>query len=450
MILSRLLAGVAGMVLLAGCSLDLGDTLGGGGSSIKGGAQVVGDEPNAVKAGASVLAQSGSAVDAVTAMYFTLASTYPQAAGLGGGGVCIVRDVKKGIAEEFSFLPKKASGGGEYAVPGNVRGFAAMQSAYGSLPWRKVVAIGESHARAGFALTRALRSRLGDAEGTVRLDADLAREFMDESGKLKEAGKTVAAPDLAATLAAIRTEGANAFYTGRIAAAIAAYTSAQGGAITVADLGDYKVGRATPRVMQVGGNYVYLPVAGKGVGVFAAALIDAVARGGDGQALSDVAQKTLTGLGLQNQGGDRGATGFAATDTNDQTVACAVTMNGSFGSGRSVPGIGVTLARAPVAGDAVASTVFLAPVIASSGADAPAVLTGVGAGGAGGSAALVDTLSKLARGQTILTRNELRTAGQGASSSDTVNAIVCNGTACAALSDPAAYGFGLTVPFDEK
>lgn len=446
----RLLAGVAGLVLLAGCSMDVGSTFGFGGSA-KPGALVVGDEPNAVKAGALILTQGGSAADAATAMYFTMAATYPQAAGLGGGGVCIVRDIEKGVAEEFSFLPKAAADGGEFAVPGNVRGFADVQHAYGSLPWKKVVALGEGYAGTGFPVSRALRARLDAGIALVRLDASLAREFMDEAGDLKSVGVHVLSPDLASTLAAIREEGPDVFYKGRIAAAIAAYSTQQGGGVSAADLAAYKTERATPRVIQVGGNYVYLPAAGKGVGVYVAALIDAVARGAaDGQTLPDLAQKTLAGLNLQNQGTDQGATGFAVTDTAGQTVVCAVTMNGAFGSGRTVHGTGVTMARSP-GGDVAPSDIFLAPVIASPSADAPAVLAGAGAGGPGSSAALADLLLRLSRGQSIVTRGELRGgAGKGASSADTVNAIICREQSCTALADPSAYGFGLTVPFDEK
>src|ERR1700679_2465285 len=67
---------------------------------------VVGDEPYAVKAGALVLSQGGSAVDAATATYFSLAATYPVAAGLGGGGVCVVHDSASGRNETFNFLAR--------------------------------------------------------------------------------------------------------------------------------------------------------------------------------------------------------------------------------------------------------------------------------------------------------------------------------------------------------
>ena len=143
MLYSRALAGVAGMLLLAGCSVDIGsigDTVGLSSSSPgTTGALVVGDEPFAVRAGAAILGQGGNAVDAATAMYFTLAVTYPVAAGLGGGGLCIVHDPLKNTTQEIDFEAGDAAKPGAYAVPGNVRGFALMQGAFGALPWQKVV-----------------------------------------------------------------------------------------------------------------------------------------------------------------------------------------------------------------------------------------------------------------------------------------------------------------------
>src|SRR6185503_11729176 len=102
--------------------------------------------------------------------------------GLGGGGICIVQDRGRGTVEEFDFLARDASGGGAYAVPGNVRGFALMQSLYGALPWQRDVSPGEEYAAAGFPISHALAPRLAAARDIIRLDASLAGEFLDEGG----------------------------------------------------------------------------------------------------------------------------------------------------------------------------------------------------------------------------------------------------------------------------
>ena len=63
----------------------------------------VADEPLTARAGAAALTLHGSAVDAVTTMFFTLAATYPVAAGLGGTGICLVSDTR-GQLRQFDFL----------------------------------------------------------------------------------------------------------------------------------------------------------------------------------------------------------------------------------------------------------------------------------------------------------------------------------------------------------
>jgi gamma-glutamyltranspeptidase / glutathione hydrolase len=450
MLYSRALAGIAGMVLLAGCSFDIGNSIGFSGS-LKPQAMVVGDEPYAVKVGALSLAQGGNAVDAATAMYFALSVTYPVAAGLGGGGICIVHDPAKNQTEEFDFLASDAASGGAYAVPGNVRGFALMQAAYGDMPWQKVVSPAEGYARTGFPISRALASRLAEGSDVIRLDAGLSAAFMDEGGQPKAAGASGVSPELADTLSAIRANGPDALYSGAIADKIVAYAAAEGGAISREELAAYKAMRTTPRVTQIGSDYVFLPNQRIGAGAFASALIDNLKRsqGLEGGAKDTQAaviravQQTLSDFKIAALPKDLGATGFAATDAKGLAVACAVTMNGPFGSGHTARGTGVTLARSPSTAAAGQASAFLTPMIASPSADGMPVLAGAGAGGPNGSAAIAYALARIANGDEILTRNNLRSTG--VAPYDTVNAIICSGDVCAALPDPAANGLGAVV-----
>jgi gamma-glutamyltranspeptidase / glutathione hydrolase len=450
---SRILACLSSLLLLSGCVSDLdaslglndgGTTAGSTGGSAS--ALVVGDEPFAVKVGASVLGQGGSAADAATAMYFALSVTYPVAAGLGGGGICLVHDGASGRTEEFDFLAHDSAGGGAYAVPGNVRGFSLLQSLYGALPWQRDVAPAESFAATGFPISHALSVRLTTAQDIIRLDANLAAEFLDESGAAKPVGAVVSNPDLAQTLAAIRTGGPDAFYKGTVGARILAYSSAQGGAIGVPEYARYEAQRGVPQTLQIGSQTVYLPAQRMGAGAFAGALFDTLNRAqetstgaADLQAAVVVAVKqALAKFGVSSLPPDLGATGFAATDSNGQAVACAVTMNGPFGSGHNAQGTGVTLARAPSSGQAGLASAFVTPVIATNGGNAVS-LAGAGAGGPNGTAAMGYTLARLGRGEAIGTRADLRSTG--VAPFDTINVIVCQGP-CVALSDPGANGLG--------
>ena len=66
-------------------------------------------------------------------------------------------------------------------------------------------------------------------------------------------------------------------------------------------------------------------------------------------------RQTLAGFGVASLPRDLGSTGFAAVDANGEAAACAVTMNGPFGSGRTAAGTGVVLAAARPAPAGLAS-----------------------------------------------------------------------------------------------
>jgi len=432
-------------VLLTGCSLgsDIGNTvnstLGIGSNSVSAQSTglVVGDEPFAVKTGAAILNQGGSAADAAAAMFFAMTATYPVAAGLGGGGICIVADPAKGL-REFDFLPRAARAGGAYAVPGAVRGFYDMQAAFGTLPWQRIVSGGEAYAAAGFPISHALSARLANAQNAVRLDASLAAEFLGENGNPKPEGTVVTNDALSQTLAAIRLSGADGFYAGAVADQILRYSASQGGAISAADLSDYRTAVTAPRTMTQGGYAVAIPNATTGAGAFAASLFANAARGGDpeGAVVSGVRQ-SLASFGITALPPDLGGTGFAAADRNGQAVTCAVTMNGAFGASHSAGTSGVLLANAPSSPAGIAGA-FLTPLIARDG-NGRIALAGVGAGGPNGTAAVIYALLKLASGGELGRPGDLRSTG--AAPMVTVNAIACQ-NACVALSDPGGHGLG--------
>jgi gamma-glutamyltranspeptidase/glutathione hydrolase len=396
---------------------------------------VVSDEPLASRAGASVLTSQGNAVDAVSAMFFTLAATYPVAGGLGGGGICLVRQAN-GQVTECDFLTRTPARSGAYAVPGGVRGIADMQRQFGALPWQRVVAPGEAYAATGFPISHALFTRLAVAQNIIRLDASLAAQFLDETGQPRAAGTEVRNPALGQTMSEIRLNGADGFYKGVPGARIEAYSNAQGGAVTLDELAAVKTQQGAPGMRNAGDLAIYQPGARTGAGAFTASLFDNLSRqrGGPGDLASAVRQ-SLASFGVARLPGDFGSTGFAAVDANGQAAACAVTLNGPFGSGRTATGTGVLLAASPQAQTGLASA-FLAPMIAVR--DGSVAIVATGAGGPGGAAAAVNAVVQTANGRRLGKRGDLR--GTGTAPVDAVNAISCNEEVCVALPDPGGHG----------
>ena len=403
----------------------------------------VADEPLAARAGAAALADQGTAVDAVATMFFTLTATYPVAAGLGSGGICLVRDVS-GQVTEFDFLTKAPKAGGYYALPGAVAGFATMHGLYGALPWQRIVAPGEAFASTGFPISEALASRLAPEQNLLRLDAGLAGEFLDEGGRPRAAGAEARNVPLGVTLGEIRLSKADGFYNGTVAANITAYSSAQGGGISAGELAATRALQDPARSRAMGGFTIYLPGARTGAGAFSAAMLANLAR--DLRATRNPAGATqaavrdlLAGFGVARVPGDMGSTGFAAVDANGAAASCAVTLNGPFGSGRTAGNTGVVLGATPSSQAGLASA-FLAPVIATS--NGAVALAGAGAGGPDGTAAAIYAVLEAAGGRELGKRGDLR--GTGRAPYDTVNMISCSSEACVALTDPGAHGAGVT------
>jgi gamma-glutamyltranspeptidase/glutathione hydrolase len=399
----------------------------------------VSDEPYAAQTGAAILSQGGNAADAVSAMFFTLTATYPVAAGLGGGGLCLVRDTQ-GRIREFDFLPHAANGGGTVAVPGAVAGFYDLQKTYGSLPWQRDVAAGEAYAATGFPISHVLAQRLAAAQNIIRLDPALSAEFLGSSSQIKTEGTVVSNPDLSVTLGLIRQNGAEGFYTGAVAASLAGASAGQGGALSTAELAGYRSTQTQARILTLGSLSAAIPGPSTGAGAFSDKVLTGV-RGNDLAAATVSAIRTaLASFNIQSVPPDLGATGFAALDANGGAAACAVTLNGPFGSGHSAAQTGVILAAAP-SSPAGISSAFLTPVIATD-AGGQVALAGVGAGGPNGTGAVMYALMRLATGQSLMRPGDLRSTGLAPLA--TVNAIACNGL-CVALPDPGGNGLGSSV-----
>ena len=350
------------------------------GSSFAG--AVVADEPTAALIARNVLEKGGNAADAATALYFALSVTYPAAASLGGGGVCLVRDATgKGEVSTISFPVVKAQAGGAIGVPGNVRGFALIQARYGSKPWATLVSPAERLAVMGTQISRATARQLADNTIIISHSPDLKQLFLQTDGSPYRKTDTLRQLKLASSLGHIRAAGVNAFYEGSFANRLVQQSAAYGGAMSLADLHDYRPVLGPAQSIAANELEIKLPSANIMAGKFAANLWQEVQSGAN-TTLEDKATMAAVALGARNGvslDGNYGSTSFVTVDGEGGAVACGLSMNGSFGAGHATKASGIVLASTPNATTTGHGSDYLVPVMVVR-AKASDGLYGAGAG----------------------------------------------------------------------
>ncbi len=219
-------------------------------------------ERRASEIGAEILRRGGNAVDAAVATGFALAVTLPRAGNLGGGGFMLVhlaktnetlaidyRETAPAAATRDMFLDSKGDpdpvksreSGLSVGVPGTVRGLALAHEKYGSgrFSLAQLIKPAARLAREGIPVEDDLADSLpGAAPRFARFPASAA--IFLKGGKALGRGETLVQSDLAVTLEAIRQQGPDAFYSGRIATAIASSVRELGGVMSEADLTAYR------------------------------------------------------------------------------------------------------------------------------------------------------------------------------------------------------------------
>jgi gamma-glutamyltranspeptidase / glutathione hydrolase len=219
-------------------------------------------ERRASEVGVDILKRGGNAVDAAVAVGFALAVTLPRAGNLGGGGFMLVYSAKtkESIAIDYRetapaastrdmFLnaqgnpdPAKSRDSGlAIGIPGTVRGLALAHERYGSgrLSLAQLIEPAIRLATDGIPVEDDLADSLPAAQAKLARFPASAAVFLRD-GKPLQRGDRLVQPDLATTLSAIAQQGPDAFYSGRIAAAIASSVQAIGGIMTEADLAAYR------------------------------------------------------------------------------------------------------------------------------------------------------------------------------------------------------------------
>ncbi|HEY2900822.1 MAG TPA: gamma-glutamyltransferase [Polyangia bacterium] len=225
---------------------------------------VASDNPSASQAGLSRLRAGGNAIDAACATALALGVVHPFASGMGGGGFAVIYIAKEHKTYALDFRERAPAaitpalflrdgkadpslsrqGGLAAAVPGEVRGLGEMVRRWGKLPFGKCVEPAERLAKAGFPVSWRLAEALQEIpRSSPPADPIFAQVF---AGKPPHENEIARRPDLAWTLGQLRTGGAQAFYSGPVAAAIVSAVRAAGGVMTADDLKAYTAVERVP------------------------------------------------------------------------------------------------------------------------------------------------------------------------------------------------------------
>jgi len=220
-------------------------------------------------AGVEILKKGGNAVDAAVATGFALASTYPSAGNLAGGGFMLIhladgnrqimidyREAAPALASRDMYLAPDGSvmtdlgsarvGWRASGVPGTVAGLAEAFAKYGSgkVTWAEVIEPARRLAE-GHVLTQGAVANLRAAAPLLSRFEESKRIYLN-SGAGWQAGDTWRQPELAATLARLQTNGPREFYEGVTAERIAAAMEKNGGTLRLPDLKNYRAIERVP------------------------------------------------------------------------------------------------------------------------------------------------------------------------------------------------------------
>ena len=225
--------------------------------------------PLASMAGIRMLLAGGNAVDAAVAVGSTLNVVEPFMSSCGGIGLLVISRAKTGERQVLDFIGRSpraadptrctddelAGGPKACATPGNLGGWLAAHERFGSLPRATVFAPAIDHAEHGVPLTWKNVDFFGQARATLARSPEAQRLYLGDGGL--RPGKVVTYKELASTFRQVVEGGADVFYRGSIAKAIARAVQEAGGWLTEEDLGAFRAEWREPAVIRYRAHDVY-------------------------------------------------------------------------------------------------------------------------------------------------------------------------------------------------
>jgi gamma-glutamyltranspeptidase/glutathione hydrolase len=212
--------------------------------------------PLAAQVGLDVLKRGGNAIDAAIAANAAIGLMEPMSCGIGGDLFAIVWDArtkklyglnasgrspyqatrdyfeKKGLKEIPEIGPLS------WSVPGCVDGWEELRKRFGTKSFEELLEPSIRYAEDGFPVSEVISGYWRGAEAKLGLHADSARTYLID-GQAPKAGEVFKNPFLGKTYREIAQHGRDAFYKGRIAKEIVAFSDKQAGLFTLRDFADH-------------------------------------------------------------------------------------------------------------------------------------------------------------------------------------------------------------------
>jgi gamma-glutamyltranspeptidase/glutathione hydrolase len=239
--------------------------------------------PLAAQIGLEILQKGGNAVDAAVATNAAMGLMEPMSNGIGGDLFAIVYIAKTGKiyglnasgrapyaanidlfkAKNLSEIPLK--GPLSWSVPGCVDGWDQLLKKLGTKSLAEVLAPSIHYAETGFVVPPVIAGYWAAGQRTLAETPEASETFLP-GGQAPRPGELFRNPQLAATYREIADKGRDAFYRGRIAQEMVAYSKKVGGLFELKDFADHTSTWIDPVSTVYRGHTVWeLPPPGQGI-----------------------------------------------------------------------------------------------------------------------------------------------------------------------------------------
>ncbi len=359
------------------------------------GGVVAAGHPRSAEAGAEILRAGGNAVDAAIGAVLASFAVESPLTGFGAGGYMLVHREAGGATEQtlidffvaapgIDGLERRAElvpvpvhfdaetaqtffvGPASCGVPGTAAGLARALERFGTMPLAALAAPAVRLAREGAPLN-AQQAYLLEILEPIHARLPGTRELYAPQGRRLREGETFRFAALAEALERFAAEGAEPFYRGEVAAALAEFVGAQGGTLGPGDLAAYEAIERRPISADFRGTEVFTNPPPSSGGILLAyslgllerlgpvsgpeQLVASLAAANDRRSLEfaeSLYEEGVAASFLDREGLDRAAADLLGSTTHvsvlDEAGTCAtVTCSNGSGSGVLVPGTGVIL-----------------------------------------------------------------------------------------------------------